>query len=83
VKKRDLSEEGRVSFFFCCLVFLTSFELLFAYSCVRSLLAGKYFAAASAVLAPKGLMIRSSQIVGSFVLLNGISHLLDVRLWGK
>jgi hypothetical protein len=45
--------------------------------------AGKYFAAASAVLAPKGLMIRSSQIVGSFVLLNGISHLLDVRLWGK
>jgi hypothetical protein len=43
----------------------------------------KYFATVSAVLAPKGLMIRSSQIVGSFVLLNGISHLLDVRLWGK
>jgi hypothetical protein len=26
-------------------------------------------------------MIRSSQIVGSFVLLNGISHLLDIRMW--
>ena len=38
-------------------------------------------ASVAAVVSPTGLMIRSTQIVGSFVLLNGISHLLDVRLW--
>jgi hypothetical protein len=32
---------------------------------------------------PQGFMIRSTQIMGSFVLLNGISHLMDVRLWGS
>ena len=38
-------------------------------------------AKAKAIFWPQGLMIRSSQIVGSFVLLNGISHLLDIRIW--
>ena len=38
-------------------------------------------ALAKAIIWPQGLMIRSSQIVGSFVLLNGISHLLDIRMW--
>jgi hypothetical protein len=42
-----------------------------------------YFAVGRALLFPQGLVIRSTQIVGSFVLLNGISHLLDIRLWGK
>mmetsp|Transcript_13644 Transcript_13644/g.19886 ORF Transcript_13644/g.19886 Transcript_13644/m.19886 type:complete len:708 (-) Transcript_13644:107-2230(-) len=32
-----------------------------------------------ALLLPKGLAIRTTQVVGSFVLLNGISHLLDQR----
>ena len=34
-------------------------------------------ATALALLLPKGLAIRTTQVVGSFVLLNGISHLLD------
>jgi len=34
-------------------------------------------ARALALLLPKGLAIRTTQVVGSFVLLNGISHLLD------
>jgi len=32
-----------------------------------------------ALLWPTGVMIRSTQIIGSFVILNGVSHLLDVR----
>ena len=35
--------------------------------------------AAAAVVWPTSIVIRSTQIVGSFVLLNGITHLLDVR----
>ena len=34
-------------------------------------------ATALALLLPKGLAIRTTQVVGSFVLLNGISHLMD------
>jgi len=36
-------------------------------------------ATALALLLPKGLAIRTTQVIGSFVLLNGISHLLDQR----
>ncbi|KAL7547059.1 hypothetical protein ACHAWF_010375 [Thalassiosira exigua] len=36
-------------------------------------------ATALALLWPKGLEIRMAQVVGSFVLLNGITHLLDQR----
>ncbi|KAL9185438.1 hypothetical protein ACHAXT_003215 [Thalassiosira profunda] len=36
-------------------------------------------ATALALIWPKGLTIRTTQVVGSFVLLNGISHLLDQR----
>lgn len=32
---------------------------------------------------PQGFVIRSTQIIGSFVILNGVSHLMDVRLWGN
>jgi len=36
-------------------------------------------ATALALLVPKGLAIRTTQVIGSFMLLNGISHLLDQR----
>ena len=36
-----------------------------------------FAATALALVLPKGLAIRTTQVVGSFVLLNGISHLLD------
>jgi hypothetical protein len=32
-----------------------------------------------ALLLPAGLLIRTTQIVGSFCMLNGISHILDIR----
>ena len=40
-------------------------------------------AAFFAFVMPQGLFIRSTQIVGSFVLLNGISHLLDIQNYGQ
>jgi len=36
-------------------------------------------ATALALIWPKGLEIRTTQVVGSFILLNGITHLLDQR----
>ena len=38
-------------------------------------------ATALAFALPAGLAIRTTQIIGSFVLLNGISHMLDVQQW--
>lgn len=43
----------------------------------------RFLAAFAAFAMPQGLAIRSTQIVGSFVLLNGISHLLDIQNYGQ
>jgi hypothetical protein len=36
-----------------------------------------------AIFLPQAIAIRSTQIIGSFVILNGVTHLMDIRNWGS